>query len=265
MTAYKHLLKITLLGVWLSLANGSPDGLATIAQQANQPRRDRVHYELKEPPPTGNPPQTSGAGNRGSVGNCPSVEKPLTALVPQSNTSNGNFVWGRTLESRPTVWVYVPYALTSNRPGELRLKQKDAKGNGVNTPIARIIGTSPGVIGIRVSPHNPLEKNQTYYWSFVVLCDPNDPSANQFVKAGIQRVESSPSLTQQLKQAQTGERVAIYARSGLWYDALTQLASLRRSNPTNRTLSQDWNSLLGDAGLNGIASAAIVQAPQSTQ
>ncbi|SRR5579883_121901 len=230
-------------------------------QPNSNPANRRIHYELKEPPPTGNPTQTSGAGSRGGIGNCPAVETPLTALVPKAQTARSTFFGGKTLEARPTIWVYVPYALTPHLPGELRLRETDTSGNQVNTAIAQITGTSPGVIGIRLPSGHALAKNQLYTWSFVVLCDLNDASANQFVKAAVQRIAPDPSLVQQLKHAQFWDRAALYARSGLWYDMLTVLAAHRYSQPSDVALSQEWNSLLESVGLDDLVAKAIVQSP----
>ncbi|MGV0024465.1 DUF928 domain-containing protein [Phormidesmis priestleyi] len=219
------------------------------------PRRTRIRYKIALPPPTGNPTQTSGAGSRGQSGGCPAVDIPLTALVPTSIDSD--FVWGRTLEARPTFWVYVPYALTPQLPAELRIKEQDAEGNSSNQTIVRITNAAPGVIGIRLPADKTLATNQLYYWSFVVLCDSNDASANQFVKAAIQRV--APKLATSLAP---GQKAALYAESGLWYDAITQLGKMLHDRPQDTHTLEDWTTLLTDSGLHRIAPKAIVKTPQ---
>ncbi len=253
-----------LTGLFFSLS-GVFHACAQANQTGSSPRNIRIRYHLKEPPPTGNPPQTSGAGSRGEIGICPTVSTPLTALVPRVETPNGEFVWGRTTEARPTVWVYVPYTLSPKLVGEFRLRAQNASGKPVNVTIARVTQTSPGVIGLRLPPENALKTNQIYYWSFVVLCDPKDASANQFVKAAIQRIAPAPSLNNQLQIAKPSERAVIYANSGFWYDALTQLAGLRQANPTKALFLQDWNALLADIGLVNNDLQTIVQIPPTTQ
>ncbi|MGA7936594.1 MAG: DUF928 domain-containing protein [Kovacikia sp.] len=254
----------TLMGLIFSLSCVH-QASAQATQSSPNPGNHRIRYQLKEPPPTGNPPQTSGAGNRGGIGSCPIVNTPLTALVPKLETSNGELIWGRTTEARPTVWIYVPYALSPKLPGELRLREQDVNGKPGNTTIARVTQTSPGVIGLRLPSGKALKVNQTYYWSFVVLCDLKDSSANQFVKAAIQRVATAPSLAKQLQTAQPLERAALYARAGLWYDALTQVAGLRQSHPREATFVQDWQALLADGGLDSSAMQEIVRVSPNAQ
>ncbi len=259
-----RLLGSALIGLLLSLSNIFQT-IAQVDRAAHAPLNVRIRYQLKEPPPTGNPPQTSGAGSRGGIGSCPAVNTPLTALVPKMETTNGEFVWGRTREARPTVWVYVPYTLSPKLPAELRLREQDANGQPINTTIARLTEASPGVIGLRFPPGKTLKTNQIYYWSFVVLCDPNDSSANQFVKAAIQRISPTPTLANQLQTAKPFERATLYAQAGLWYDALTQLAGLRQANPQEAMLLQDWNALLTHIGLDSNDLNAIAQISPNLQ
>ncbi|KAM3101305.1 DUF928 domain-containing protein [Phormidesmis sp. 146-12] len=221
---------------------------------APRPKRTRIRYKIALPPPTGNPTQTSGAGSRGQTGKCPAVDIPLTALVPTSTESD--FVWGRTLEARPTFWVYVPYRLTPQLPGELRLKEQDTEGNSRNQTIVRITNAAPGVMGIRLPANKTLATNQLYYWSFVVLCDSNDASANQFVKAAIQRI--APQL---VNLSAPGRKAALYAEAGLWYDAITQLGKTLHDRPQDPRTLDDWTTLLTDSGLNRVALKAIVKTP----
>jgi Domain of Unknown Function (DUF928) len=253
MLRVKQILRYTVLtstiaGLWFSAIS------AFSASPPPKPTKTRIRYKIALPPPTGNPTQTSGAGSRGQSGGCPAVETPLTALVP----TEGDFVWGRTLEARPTFWVYVPYALTPQLPGELRLKGQDAEGNTANQTIVRITQAAPGVVGIRLPAHKTLATNQLYYWSFVVLCDSNDASANQFVKAAIQRVASSPAL---VNPSAPSQKAALYAESGLWYDAITQLGKVLHDRPQDTRTLEDWTALLNDGGLNQISSKAIVKTP----
>lgn len=217
-------------------------------------KRTRIRYKIALPPPTGNPTQTSGAGSRGQSAGCPAVEIPLTALVPTSIDSD--FVWGRTLEARPTFWVYVPYTLTPKLPGELRLKEQDPEGNSRNQTIVRITNADPGVMGIRLPSNKTLATNQLYYWSFVVLCDSSDASANQFVKAAIQRV-----APKRVNLSAPGQKAALYAEAGLWYDAITQLGKTLHDRPQDTRTLEDWTTLLTDSGLNRIAPQAIVKTP----
>jgi hypothetical protein len=50
-----------------------------------------------------------------------------------------------------------------------------------------------------------------------------------------------------------------YAAHNVWYDAVTNLAELRRANPGDRVLAQEWTNLLKAVGLEELAQVAIVQ------
>jgi Domain of Unknown Function (DUF928) len=227
-----------------------------VAAKSIPSQRPRIRYKLLAPPPLGNPVATSGAGSRKPSGNCPTVKLPLTALVPPA--SSGDLVWGRTGQAQPTVWIYLPYTLTPDRPGELRLLQHSAAG-ALYTPIVRVTQATPGVMGIRLPANQTLIPNQLYYWSFVVLCDLKDASANQFVKAAIQRIEVPAQRP--TRSSAPEQTAAFYAEQGLWYDALTQLGENRRAFPQNTRVADTWTDLLKDVGFERLASQPVVSTP----
>jgi hypothetical protein len=49
----------------------------------------------------------------------------------------------------------------------------------------------------------------------------------------------------------------LYAENGIWHDALTQLAQLRRSHPQAKNFRNDWQKLLTDIGLEELANKPI--------
>jgi len=225
------------------------------------------------PPDRGAPGQRKGAASRGgaSFGACASVEKPLTALVPVTKTLGGSqggtsvmspseSVWGLTVVEHPTFWFYVPYSLTSLRSVEFVLQ--DEKDNDVyRTPV-----TPPemaGIVSLRLPPMlTPLLIGKRYHWFFKIkiACAPKKQfNVKDYVEGWVQRVTLSPTLTRQLKAATPQQRIALYAKNGIWHDALTTLAELRLVAPEDATLKADWNDLLQSAGLAYIASQPIVQ------
>ncbi len=48
------------------------------------------------------------------------------------------------------------------------------------------------------------------------------------------------------------------AGEGIWYDAVSTLAELRKSQPDNQSAINSWQQLLNSAGLNEIAQEPIV-------
>jgi hypothetical protein len=51
--------------------------------------------------------------------------------------------------------------------------------------------------------------------------------------------------------------VALYAKSGTWYDALANLAELRKAQPNNTEVASAWKELMQGAGLDAIANAPL--------
>lgn len=233
------------------------------AKPANNLSHGLVNFKLPPPPDTGAPDSTGQTAGRGPSGKCQSVDTPLTALVPISKISDDKqVVWGLTDAEYPTFWFYVPYSLTRERPGELRIKTTDEKGNSVYKSLIRVTGTTPGVVSVRLpSTEAPLKIGQLYTYLFVVLCDPNESSQNKFVAASVERIASSASLASQLSTVTPRERAVLYAQEGFWYESLTTLGELRRANPNDAGLTADWGALLDATVLEASDLNKIKQEP----
>ncbi len=243
-----------------SFISYSPQILARQAKPIrNNARKSVTTVQIKLPPApkTGTLSGTVKGGKR-KGGNCPDVTTPLTALIATYRLANGeDYLWGQTIDERPTFWVYVPYSLSASRPGELRLQETQANGDKVLTTVVTVNGTSPGVVGVRLPVGKTLKPNQAYLWQFVVRCDPDNASANQFVSTAVTRVQPSPVLANQLRNATPSQKAAIYAREGFWYDAVTAFASLRKANPRDAQTNTNWQTLLRTVHLDNLAGEQI--------
>lgn len=184
----------------------------------------------------GRPGRRAGGGSRSP---CPSVDPPLTALIPATN-------WGKTVVERPTFWAYVPYSPQAVPVGEFSLQ--DEKGRDVyRTPLT--LPKTPGLVSFSIPPTAaPLEINQWYRWYFKLYCQPQKLSTPVFVQGWVQRVELAPALESQLK-ATTPQEYTAYATNLIWYDALSRLAEMRFTNPSDAALKQDWAKLLSSRGI----------------
>ncbi len=210
------------------------------------------------------PGSRTGEASR-SRGVCPRVTTPLTALMPVTKgTSSGQSasttpttsesVYGLTVAERPTFWFYVPYPLTSSRPVEFVLQ--DENGNDVYQTQFTESGTVPGVVGLQLPPTvDPLEVGKRYRWFFLIYCNPEQPT---FVEGWVERVELNPTLKNQLDQATTPQqKAALYAEAGVWYEAVTTLAELRRQKPNDQAVSAQWLELLQSVDLEAIATEPV--------
>ncbi len=221
--------------------------------RANQPSSNssdsiQVRFNQQEPDGSsqGRPGGRKGTGSRGS---CPHVDEPLTALVPTSKLA-------LAVEEHPTFWFYVPYKSQDVKSGEFSLQ--DEAHNDIYRTSFTLPG-KPGVVSFKLPSTVSLKINNKYHWYFKLYCTPQKSSAPIFVDGLVQRVVLKPELTSLLKSAiAPRERIALYAKSGIWYTAATELAKLRLAEPQNATLDNDWANLLRDVGLENLVQEPIV-------
>jgi|GEM_PF-1533365 hypothetical protein len=183
----------------------------------------------------------------GSKGDCPVVEPPLTALIPQPDQA-----WGLTTQEYPTYWFYIPY--TADQIHSIRFdlwkiseKSKREKIYSSNLNLSNI----PGIVSINPRPpeaaivlSNEAEEN-IYEWILIVNCDdPDTPGGgNQrrvegtIVRYNLPELDSTALDFSSLKTAQ------LFAEKGIWYDALTIIGNLRRQSDSDE-LKKAWQQLL---------------------
>lgn len=208
-----------------------------------------------------------GAGSRGGR-HCPRVNKALTPLMPvspktlrsrqNSTTENPGLdsSLGLTVAERPIFWFYIPFPLTAQRPIEFVLE--DDQGKEFYQTTFTESGISSGIAGFELpSTAPPLEVNRTYRWYFSVYCTPDRTDDPILAEGSVKRVAITSSLTRQLEQAKPQQRFELYAKAGLWHEAVNSLAELRRKNPEDVTLKKEWTTLLQAMNLDAIAKEPI--------
>jgi hypothetical protein len=84
--------------------------------------------------------------------------------------------------------------------------------------------SSPGIMELSLPRDKPgLVIGQRYLWQVAILCDPNYPSSDLVANAEIEVVEMPPDLKRALSTTSHRLEMAdLYARAGLWYDALRE-------------------------------------------
>ncbi|MCC5624910.1 DUF928 domain-containing protein [Nostoc sp. CHAB 5715] len=231
-----------------------------------QQRTPRPVFVLPKVPARLSPISGRRAG-MGSRDNCPVVATALTALVPfqeeqkvskQTDKSVIGIVEGLTTSERPTFWFYVPYTQdlsTSNAEFSLQDSEgKDVYRNAIALP------PKPSVIGISL-PENvtSLEVGKTYRWYLKVRCQQQTASVPVYVEGDIQRINLNTRVMQELAAAtDPQQKIVIYAKEGIWFNALNMLAQLRLANRRDPSVEEDWQSLLGSVSLSNIATAPLV-------
>ncbi|MBD2194659.1 MULTISPECIES: DUF928 domain-containing protein [Calothrix] len=195
-----------------------------------------------------------GGGSRSSCKNYAS----LTALVPTTNSGNKDIVWGQSTSPNPTFWFFVPDKLTTKSPIEFVI-QDDADNYIYHTKF-NPPETPAGIINLAVQPKTPLVAGKNYRWTFSIYCDPEKPSSSVYVRGSMTQVALNSTLQKQLETAQTPlDKAAIFAKNGIWYNALTTLGEeIQRNKRKNSEITSAWNELLKQANLENSTSAPIV-------
>jgi Domain of Unknown Function (DUF928) len=212
-----------------------------------------------DPPNRGLPGRREGGGTRGCwTGQDSASDRTLTALVPSQN-------FGYTLAAYPTFFVYIPPAY-AQQAAAAEFALVDDKGNEVyKATFQTTANTSIVELGLPETINlPPLEVGKDYYWSFSLVCDLSDRSADLVVDSWIQRIEPTPEQARAIESATPEELPALYAQEGIWYDALHSLAD-NRTQLGNSVAASQWNQLLGSVGLDQITLDVAVQAPDTTQ
>ena len=217
-----------------------------------QPKEDR---DITDGPPTllppnNKPPTMSGGPRRFVPGKCENFpEASFTALMPENKIA-------RTVSDYPTFFFYLPQP--NAELAEFILE--DENGNLIYAQALTIKDLS-GVIGVSIPANTnvpPLEVGKNYIWKFSLVCDPED-RASDWVETGIvRRVELSAEILRQLENADPRWKTFIYAKNGIWQDALGNLVAARRANPNAPVFQTDWESLLDSVKLREIAQEPIV-------
>lgn len=204
-----------------------------------------------EPPPGRDAPRggTSGAGSRPVGTLC--LSNPSATSDALRTLSPGRHL-GLTQAERPNFLVYLPQ--TTAQMAEFSLFDEQMNGiYQVSIPV-----TKAGLVSIRLPDTAPaLAKDKPYYWTFALACNATDRTEDWVVGGWIERAEPSDSLKQQLATATAVEKVALYAKQGFWYDALTTLTELQQTQPNHPALAATWAQLLKSVGLDAIATQPL--------
>lgn len=227
--------------------------------QAHSPQASSISHTANtsnQQFPDNGAPKGRRRGGTSRQDGCPSLNTPITAIVPGEETHKTSFL-GATVSEYPTFWVYIPEFPTNVRFAEFVFQ--DEQGNDIwRTPMT--LPKKQSLIAIRLPQHPQyaLQQNRTYHWFFKVYCgEPQNKPNYIYVDAWLKRVALSPHLQQQLKAAKPKEYTVSLAHN-LWYDAITNLAELNRSG-SSQLVAQDWINAFKEIGLEELAGAPIVQ------
>jgi len=242
---------VAIFSIALSVKFALMAGLPTQAQvSAPNPLSEKTVASITFEPPDNQTLEDSAGGASRSGGFCPQdgmMEGPsVTPILPETKQ-------GLTLSDRPTVFAYIPP--TSAAQGYFIVKDK-TEDYYYQTQVE--IPSDGGIISLTLPPEaSPLETGKTYQWSFVLACE-NPPRADSpRVEGWITRTEASATAMGQLPPEVSLEAASQYGKEGIWYDTLSTLAELRRSQPDRYTAA--WDNFLSENGLEAIANQPLIQ------
>jgi hypothetical protein len=197
-----------------------------------------------DPPSTGVPGRRADAGSRGCGD---SVAKPLMALVPIEKTTNTPVVLGKTAESHPTFWFYLPH----HSPFTAKFVLQDQEGNSIYQSDVDLPSNGNLLSVTLPKTVPPLAEGKQYQWFFKLYCQSVSPPES-FVNGWIQREAIPSDLTARLKSASSQQQIQLYAKRGFWHESLDMAATLNQKNIKDTA----WGELLRSIGLGEIAAEA---------
>ena len=102
-----------------------------------------------------------------------------------------------------------------------------------------------------------LQPGVNYKWTVALIPDPANRSQDVVTSASIQRIEPSKELAAALKTAAPGDKAAVYAQNGVWYDAVEAITAQIDKEPKNGDLRKQRGELLKQGGLKDAAAADL--------
>ena len=198
--------------------------LANRKKSVKQPQeREEIVFNLPTPPSVGIPQgRHKGGGSRNYCYN----QQNLTALVPINN----KIVWGKTTATHPEFLFYLPQG------SEIEFVLQDETDNYVYHTTRQISPDNQGIVSISIpQTATPLKKQKTYQWTLSVSCNNNDSGAFVYVQGSMEKVALEFNIKTQLATADDLEKVVIYAREGIWYDAICPRQALRDRDSSSIT------------------------------
>ncbi|MBW4539197.1 MAG: DUF928 domain-containing protein [Myxacorys chilensis ATA2-1-KO14] len=197
------------------------------------------------PPSRGSLSTTRGGASRGDTAQV----KQLQALVPQTSI-------GYTTAAYPSLMVYIPK--TTAKMMIVRIRSADGKKTLFKKEMAVL--QTPGIVRVNFEDAAlpPLKIREQYRWSVSLVASAVDRSTATVIEGALERIQPDAQLTQLLAKADLQQQAFIYAESGVWWNVLLTLDDLRKAQPQNPALNQQWTSLLDSVGLGAIAQMPIL-------
>jgi hypothetical protein len=208
-----------------------------VIEPHSQQSADVTNTPVYEPPRRSAPGGRVGGSTRGIQ-----MMPLLSALAPDHT--------GLTVHEQPSLFWY----LATTTPYSVKLTITDDRAirplfeTRINGPI------QGGVQRIRLADYGVrLAVDVPYRWVVALLIDRDSPSRDNMAGGTIERIAFAKELRGKLARAGKAQAPSVYAEAGLWYDALAAISDRLDAAPNDRSLRQQYSSLLEQGGLRQIA------------
>jgi len=203
-----------------------------------------------------------GGGERGVCSCCQQIN--VTPLLPQLPTHNEIPV-ELTIEANPTFLIYVDKIESDETMASLLLDNAffalldEERETVIYETEISLKDKIPGLISINLhetaltnpdSDKDLLEVDKTYFWVFIIPCEPDDWSYSPVTQGWVKRIAKEESLVQELAKTPEINHPKIYADYGIWTETVSSLVKLRERYPDNPRIQADWINLLESVGLD---------------
>lgn len=198
--------------------------------------------------------RTEGAGSRG----CPSDSfGSLSLLIPKNHI-------GLTATDHPTFSWYVSKVPST----EMQFALVEP---GVSKPllVKQFHSDKNGFVQLELPQNVPgLSIGKVYRWTVSLVCNAKRPSENIYVRSSIIRIANSTQTNNQLTglasldqsyAQKLRQTAAVYAQSGIWYDAIANVSKAYLADPRDGLNAQYFRFLLDEVGLSQLP----ISQPQS--
>jgi hypothetical protein len=173
-------------------------------------------------------------------------------LIPTAAPEEDRF--SLTTDENPVLWVYVYPSDDPTTELSLRLYGTDPQTQELLFVRQTFeMPTEAGLMAMPLLPDGdePLLLDTPYEWALFIQSE-DDLASIPLSSGWVERTAVADDLMTQIETAEGLDAIALYAEAGLWHNTIDELIELRQTSD-DPAITQAWNDVLSDAGLEAIA------------
>ena len=188
----------------------------------------------------------------GSRGNCIAKGRDFVALVPDRPVNV-------TASISSQLFFYVPQ---TESPKTIEFVVRTREDQLVHEAFVQTTGQA-GIMSVAIPElvkDNVSQIDGDYHWYLSMICDPNQRSKDMVLEGWIEYVELDNSVKDRIELSNDLEKSHLLRSEGVWYDALSLLAELKKLDSNVSSIQTEWSQLLESIGLGEFASEPLIKA-----